>query len=89
MMKKEQKRRSLVKALTYRVGATIATFSITLAFTGNIKLASTIGFLDGIVKFLLFYINERIWIRTNWGYHINHPSILSDYENQEAFSKLK
>lgn len=88
-MEKEQKRRSITKALTYRLGATIATFSIAFIFTGNIKLASTIGFFDAIVKFLLFYINERIWIRTNWGYQVKHSSILSDYENQESFSKLK
>lgn len=88
-MKKEQKRRSLIKAITYRIAATIATFSIALTFTGNIELATTIGLLDAVVKFLLFYINERIWIRTNWGYQVDYSSTSVDYEHQEAFSKIQ
>jgi len=88
-MKKEQKRRSIVKALTYRLGATMATFLITFTFTGNLKLATTIGCLDALVKFILFYINERLWMRTTWGYPSNHPSTSSHYDTQEAFSKLK
>lgn len=88
-MKKEQKRRSLIKGITYRIAATIATFSIALTFTGNIELATTIGFFDAVVKFLLFYINERIWIRTNWGYQVDYPSRSVDYEDQEAFSKFQ
>lgn len=64
----EKRRRSLVKAVTYRALATIATFSIALAFTGNVELATSIGLVDTVVKFLLFYVNERIWLRSRWGY---------------------
>jgi len=65
---KEKKRRSIIKAITYRASATVATFSIALFFTGNIELATSIGLIDTTVKFVLYYINERIWIRTQWGY---------------------
>lgn len=67
-MRKEQKRRSFVKAISYRFGATLATFSVAFLFTGNIELATSIGLVDTIVKFILFYINERFWMTIKWGY---------------------
>lgn len=72
-MIKEQKRRTVTKAVSYRAGATIATFSIALIFTGNLELATTIGLTDTVVKFMLFYVNERIWIKINWGYSFSMP----------------
>ena len=69
MKVKERKRRSVIKAVTYRVSATVATFSLAYAFTGSLEIASQIGLLDFIVKFIIYYLNERIWNKSNWGYH--------------------
>jgi uncharacterized membrane protein len=66
---KEKKRRSVFKAVTYRVSATFATFGLAYAFTGSLEIASQIGLLDFIVKFIIYYLNERIWNKTTWGYH--------------------
>lgn len=65
---KEKKRRSVIKAVTYRASATIATFSLAYIFTGSLEIATQIGFLDFFVKFLIYYLNERIWSKTSWGY---------------------
>ena len=65
---KEKKRRSVIKAVTYRTSATVATFTLAYIFTGSLEIASQIGFLDFFVKFLIYYINERVWSKTTWGY---------------------
>lgn len=65
---REGKRRSVIKAVTYRLSATIATFSLAYAFTGSLEIAGQIGVLDFIIKFLIYYVNERLWTKTNWGY---------------------
>lgn len=65
---KESKRRSLVKALTYRVLATIATFSVALVFTGNISASIQIGLADFIIKITLFFVNDSVWNTIQWGY---------------------
>ena len=66
---KERKRRSIIKAFTYRASATIATVTLAYAFTGSLAIAGQIGLLDFIIKFIIYYLNERIWNKTAWGYH--------------------
>jgi len=65
---KESKRRSLTKGLTYRVLATMATFSVALLFTENISASIQIGMADFIIKMALFFANDRVWNRIQWGY---------------------
>ena len=64
----ETRKRSIVKAVTYRSLATIATFTLAFAFTGSIEIATSIGLLDFVVKFAIYFINERLWNLTSWGY---------------------
>lgn len=86
---KEQKRRSLIKAVTYRIAATLATFLIALVFTGDMELATTIGLIDSIVKFILFYVNERIWIKTNWGYQALDMELIKLKKEKSYGSKIR
>jgi len=65
---KESKRRSLIKALTYRALATIATFSVALVFTGNMGASIQIGMADFVIKMTLFFVNDRVWNSIQWGY---------------------
>lgn len=65
---REGKHRSIIKAITYRVSATIATFSLAFIFTGSLEIAGQIGVLDFIIKFTIYYVNERLWTKTTWGY---------------------
>lgn len=68
MEARETQKRSITKAITYRLLATISTFSLAYFFTGNLELASQIGVLDFLIKFALYYLNERVWNQTTWGY---------------------
>lgn len=65
---KETKQRSVTKAVTYRLLATVATFTLALAFTGSLEIATSIGLLDFVVKFSIYYFNERFWNLIAWGY---------------------
>jgi len=77
---KETKARSIVKAVTYRFSATIATLSVAYFFIGDVAIATQIGLLDTVVKFLLYYINERIWNNLDWGYQTVFPN--QEIQNQ-------
>lgn len=83
---KEKKRRSVIKAVTYRVSATVATFTLAYIFTGSLEIATQIGFLDFFVKFLIYYLNERIWTKTTWGYNSKANKIKNSEHDYTAES---
>jgi len=63
----ETKRRSLVKALSWRFIATFITMGIAYAITGKLDLALEIGLLDTTIKFAAYFGHERIWLRVRYG----------------------
>ncbi len=63
----ENHRRSLAKALTYRLLGASLTATITLLLTHQVGLAATIGLLDVVVKIGGYYFHERVWDRIRYG----------------------
>jgi len=63
----ETHRRSIAKAVSYRVYATILTFLIAWALTGKLTIGLQIGALDAVVKLLGYFLHERVWARIKWG----------------------
>ena len=59
--------RSIAKAMTWRTGGTVVTFTVALILTGKLELAAQIGILDTVIKIGAFYAHERIWIRLKFG----------------------
>ena len=53
--------RSLAKALTWRITATLTTTLITYSVTAEVKTALTIGGIEFISKFVIYYAHERAW----------------------------
>ena len=53
--------RSILKALSWRVCATITTIIIFYVLTGKLVLALGAGGIEVVVKLLLYYFHERIW----------------------------
>ena len=53
--------RSLVKALTWRITATLTTAGIACAVTGELKTAAMIGGIEFVLKFMTYYGHERAW----------------------------
>ena len=60
-MQKESGVRSLLKAVSWRVIATITTILIVLLISGDIGSALAIGGIEFFAKFLVYYLHERLW----------------------------
>ena len=67
IMQTDTKLRSIVKGVSYRLLATCATFSVTFLFTGDISTSVKVGLIDSVIKFIIYYLNERSWNRIRWG----------------------
>ena len=59
--------RSLVKALSWLLPASISTFLIVYAFVQSAALAAEITGVEMIAIFALYYFHERFWSRLNFG----------------------
>ena len=55
--------RSIAKALSWRVIATLVTATVAYAVTREIELAAAIGAVDTLIKLLAYYGHERLWNR--------------------------
>jgi uncharacterized membrane protein len=63
----ETTQRSVVKAISWRVLATIITSSIVLLVSGQWEFAATIGLIDTTLKFFIYLAHERMWNRISFG----------------------
>lgn len=60
-IQKESKVRSLLKAVSWRVIATITTILIVLLISGDIGMAFASGGIEFFAKFFVYYLHERLW----------------------------
>lgn len=58
---KESHFRSLIKAFSWRIFATLTTMIITFLITHQIDFAIYVGLFEFFSKIVLFYVHERIW----------------------------
>lgn len=56
---------SCLKALSWRLLGSLATFAVTYTVTQDIHLSTAIGVMEFFAKILLFYVHERFWIKLN------------------------
>ena len=63
----ESATRSALKALSWRLFATMWTMVVIYVLTGSSDLALTVGYLDAILKMGLYYFHERFWNRLRVG----------------------
>jgi uncharacterized membrane protein len=70
---KEKPIRSVVKALSWRITATLLIFLGSYLITGKLEQALTIGAFDFIVKLCIYYIHERIWNKIKFGRVKEYP----------------
>lgn len=64
---KEIRQRSITKAVSWRLFATLTTMVIVFIFTKKINLSLSVGFVEITSKLLLYYCHERLWNKINWG----------------------
>ncbi len=63
----ETHRRSISKALSWRVVALFITASVVWVVTGEFRFAATIGLVDTLIKLGVYYGHERLWNRLSFG----------------------
>ncbi|MFA5517331.1 MAG: DUF2061 domain-containing protein [Desulfuromonadales bacterium] len=63
----ESNRRSLLKALSWRLWATLITTSLVYFLTGKGEFAATVGLADTAIKFFVYFVHERAWNRIDFG----------------------
>jgi uncharacterized membrane protein len=66
-MMTETHKRSIVKAITYRIFGFVASAAIGLLVTGDWEKAMAFGFLDAFVKVFGYYFHERLWMKVRFG----------------------
>ena len=64
---KDKKRRSVVKAISWRITGTIDTILISWLITHKLHVAVSIGFVELFTKMALYYFHERAWERVKVG----------------------
>lgn len=64
---RESHLRSVLKAVTYRILGTLTTALLAWFVTGELKVAVTIAALEPLVKTIVYYVHERIWMRVPRG----------------------
>ncbi len=63
----EEKKRSLIKAVSWRTTGTIDTMVVSFIVTGNPTAAVSIGLVEVVTKIALYYVHERAWNKINFG----------------------
>lgn len=61
------RKRHLLKSVTWRIVASVTSFLIGWVVTGDLNIGVTVGVFDIIIKFILYYFHERIWYRSKFG----------------------
>jgi uncharacterized membrane protein len=69
---REHHKRSVVKAISWRIVATVTTMLVVYAFTREIALAVGVGAVEVVAKLLFYYLHERLWHWIPWG-KLQHP----------------
>jgi adenylylsulfate kinase len=64
---KTLRKRSIVKAITYRVVIIILDFTTIYIFTGKINIALGFMLISNIYTTVAYYFHERIWSGIAWG----------------------
>ena len=69
---KETHTRTIAKAVSWRIVATMTTATIVFIFTKEWVLTLGITFFEVLSKILFYYFHERIWNMIHWGQE-KHP----------------
>ncbi len=62
----ESKRRSILKAVSWRIFASIDTFLIVWLIRGSVSTSSWIAGIESFTKVFLYYFHERLRNKVSW-----------------------
>ncbi len=61
------RKRSIVKAVTYRVFIVALDFAAIYLFTGKVEVALGFMLVSNIYTTVGYFLHERLWARIQWG----------------------
>ncbi len=76
MVGMESHKRSIAKAISWRIIAAFITALAVFLFTGEAKLSIGVGLADSAVKIFVYYSHERVWNNIGFG---RRKGIKEDY----------
>ena len=59
----ETKTQSILKAITWRIVATVVTGIVVFLYTGELKKTTVITLVLAVISTLAYYLHERLWTR--------------------------
>ena len=59
--------RSVVKAISWRIVATLTTVLLVFVFTRSFVISLGVGALEFLLKILVYYLHERVWNMIQYG----------------------
>jgi adenylylsulfate kinase len=63
----ETRTRSLAKAISWRIFATLTTALLVFAFTGNLVISESVALTELASKIVIYYVHERVWNLLRFG----------------------
>ena len=63
----ENRLRSVLKAISWRIVATLTTVLLVFVFSRDLTLGTIVGVTELVVKTIIYYLHERAWNLTDFG----------------------
>jgi uncharacterized membrane protein len=57
----EKPARSLLKAISWRIVATLTTTLLVFIFSGDLVISAGVGGAEFLLKIFIYYVHERVW----------------------------
>ena len=67
------RKRSIVKALSYRALIVVLDLLVIYVMTGSVKIAAGFMLISNIYTTLAYFLHERLWARVSWGLNARQP----------------
>ncbi len=69
-MHREHRRRSIAKAVTYRIISIMFDTVVAYAITQSAQKTLIFILISNAISIIMYFVHERFWNRVSWGRHI-------------------
>ena len=66
-LKMEKPMRSIAKAISWRIVATLTTIVLVVIFSKDWALGTIVGITEFLTKTVIYYVHERVWNVSDFG----------------------
>jgi len=67
LQNRASRKRSVVKAITYRFIIVCLDFVVIYFLTGQVKMAAGFMIVSNLYTTVAYFVHERVWSRVQWG----------------------